>query len=418
MNVINPGDIKINFIRIYNKDGKFVDVSRLFLGITLYEDIMSAFKSGTIILSDSTSLNTMLPFLGEETLEISFETPAHEGDEFKYRGVFHIYKIASMENFKTKNAVIELKFISIDGYIDMNTKLSQTFRGEVSSIVTKLLKTKQFLNTQQQAIVEGTTTNVTYTSNFWTPSQNIFYLTGEAYNSYKNPNYVFFENKDGFTFVSMDTLYRQTPTIEFIRDERNRDSAPGGKTTPNTESQYKRILDMSTKNMYDYIDRLQTGMYGSALYTYDVETKKLRFLQRNASYDYNKGNQLNEVSTAGMGLSFIPTAKLLSDITHKSLYPNTVIQPFDKSLHRAAMLKRSEGFKTTIRVFGRANYKVGDIIELKVYANQEINDKTPDSELLDPLLSGKYLISALSHEISVESHYCNMELVRDSYQKI
>lgn len=378
---------------------------------------MSAFKSGSIILSDSMSLNTMLPFLGEETLDISFETPAHEGDEFKYRGLFHIYKIASIENFNTKNAIIELKFISIDGYIDMNTKLSQTFRGEVSSIVTKLLKTRQFLNTQQEAIVESTTTNVTYTSNFWTPSQNIFYLTGQAYNAYKNPNYVFFENKDGFTFVSMDTLYTQAPTIEFIRDEKNRDQVTGGKTTPNTESQYARILDMSTKNMYDYIDRLQTGMYGSALYTYDVHTKKLRFLQRNASYDF-KGNQLNEVSTNETGLSFLPTAKLLTDITHKGLYPNTSAQPFDKTLRRAAMLKRSDSFKTTIRVFGRANYKVGDVIDLKVYANQEINDKTPDTELLDPLLSGKYLISSLAHEISVESHYCNMELIRDSYQKV
>lgn len=417
MNIINPGDIKINRIRIYNKDGKFVDVSRMFVSIALYEDIMSAFVTGSIFLSDSISLNTMLPFLGEEMLELSFETPMHEGDEFKYNGLFHIYKIEAIENFKTKSAITELKFVSVDGFVDMNTKISQTFRGEVSTIVNKLLKTKGFINTQKQAIVEKTTTNITYTSNFWTPSQNLFYLAGEAYNSYTNPNYVFFENKDGFTFVSMDTLYLQTPTIEFIRDERNRDSASGGKTVPNTETQYKRILDMSTKNMYDYIDRLQTGMYGSALYTYDVETKKLRFLQRNASYDF-KGNKLNQESANQLGLSFLPTAKLMTDITHKSLYPNTVLSPFDKSIRRAAMLKRSEAFRTSIRVFGRANYKVGDVIDLKIYANQEVNDKTPDTELLDPLMSGKYLISSLSHEISVESHYCNMELIRDSYQKI
>jgi hypothetical protein len=417
VNVLNPGDIKINYVRIYNKTGEFVDVSRMFVNITLYEDIMSAFKSGSILLTDSLSLNSMLPFVGEEILDISFETPMHEGDAFKYTGKFHIYKISAIENFKTKNAIIELQLISIDGFVDMNTKLSQTFRGEPSVLVTKLLKTAQGLNTQAQTIIEKTASNIAYTSNYWTPSQNIFYIAGESYNDYSNPNFLFFENKDGFTFVSLDTLYAQQSVIEFIRDEKNREQTIDGHSVPNTEDQYARILDMSTKTMYDYIDRLQTGMYGSATYTYDVETKKLRFLQRNAAYDF-KSNKLNDVSGNELGLTFLPTAKLFTDIGHKSLYSNTVAQPFDKKIRRSALLKRADSFKTNIKVFGRANYKVGDIVSLKVYANKEVSEKTPDGELIDPLMSGRYLISALSHEISSEAHFCNMELIRDSYQKV
>lgn len=416
MSIVNAGDVKVTYLRVYNGDGKFVNIRDIFVKLTIYEDIMSCFTSGEIILTDSSSLQSLLPFVGEERLDISFETPGHEGDAFKFTGSFHIYKISAIENFKTKNATMVLNFISIDGFVDMNTRISQTFRGEVSETVTKLLTSNQYLNTSKLPIVEKTTTNLTHTSNFWTPSQNIFYLAGEAYNSNKNPNYVFYENRDGFNFVSMDALYEQRPMIEFIKDEKNRDNDSQGKSTPSTGEEYRRVLDMSTQNFYDYIDRLQTGMYGSAMYHYDVETRRMRFMQRNAKYDY-VSNTLNEKPSINQGTVFLPISKLMTTINHRSLYPNTVPSPFDKDMRRAALLKRSDAFRTAIRVFGRANYKVGDVIDLKIYANQEITEKTPVDQLLDPLLSGKYLISTLAHEITAEAHYCNIELIRDSYKK-
>ena len=416
MNVINPGDIKINYIRIFNNSGKFVDVSRMFVSINIYEDIMSAFVTGSIILSDSIALNALLPFIGEESMEIDFETPAHTGDEFRYVKKFHIYKIESVENLKLKNAIIELKFMSLDAFVDMNTKISQTFRGSASDIVKKLLTSNEYLNTKNNIIVEDTTTNCAYTSNFWTPSQNIFYIAGEAYNIRKNPNFIFYENRDGFTFVSFDALYEQQPIIEFIRDEKMRESSTDGKSVPDPTNVYKRVLDMSTKGFYDYIERLDIGMYGSSQYVYDVETRKLRFLQRNANLDF-KANTLNAESAIQTNTLFLPRAKMMTDIVHRSLYPNSAPNPSDKKMRRSALLKRAESFKTNIRVFGRACYKVGDVVDLKVYSNEQVTGRTNIDKMYDPMFTGKYLISALSHEISSDAHYCNLELIRDSYQK-
>jgi predicted DNA-binding ArsR family transcriptional regulator len=162
VNVINPGDIKVNYIRILNGSGKFIDVSKIFVSLTIYEDIMSAFVTGSIILSDSIAINTLLPFLGEEVIEINYETPAHTGDEFKYTKTFHIYKIESIENFKQKNAIIELMFMSIDAFVDMNTKISQTFRGSVSDIAKKLLsKPRAIVHTQ---VIFGPLRKISFTS--------------------------------------------------------------------------------------------------------------------------------------------------------------------------------------------------------------------------------------------------------------
>lgn len=416
MKVVNPGDVAIIALRIYNGKGKYVDLKSIFAKLTMFEDIMSCFTSGELVITDSTSLQSLLPFIGEERLDIEYETPGHEGDQFKFAGAFHVYKIASIESVVTKSANIVLNFISIDGFVDMNTRISQTFKGEASQTVLKLLSEKQYLGTMKTPILERSTTNSIHTSNFWTPSQNIFYLAGKAYNQKTNPNYVFYENRDGFNFVSIDTLYEQPPIIEFISDEKNRDNNNQGDSTPNTGEAYRRILDMSTRDFYDYIERIQTGMYGSAMYHYDVQTRRLRFMQRNAKYDY-KANTLNEMPSINQATMFLPVSKLMTNIGHKSLYPDTVQTPFDKDMRRTALLMRANSFKTSIRVFGRANYKVGDVVDLKIYSNQEISSKTTVDQLLDPLLSGKYLISTLSHEITSESHYCNLELIRDSYSK-
>lgn len=416
MKILNPGDIKINFIKIYNGIDKFVDVSKLFLSLNLYEDIMSAFVTGKIVLSDSSSLNALLPFIGEETIEISFETPGYDGDDFKFKRLFHIYKIETLENINPKNAIIELVFVSIDGFVDMNTRISQTFKGSVSDTVRKLITSKQYLGSSREAIVEPTISNCIHTSNFWTPAQNIFFLAAEAYNNKNNPNYVFFENKDGFNFVSFDAMYDQRPVVELVRDEKSRQNTPDGDSLPDPQNDYLRVLDMSTKGLYDYIDRLETGMYGSAMYHYDVQTRRMRFMQRNSKTDF-KSSSLNELSSINQPTTFIPMAKLLTKITHKGLYPNNVPGAPDKDMRRTSLLKRAESFKTNVRIFGRANYKVGDIIDLKVYLNEQVTEKTQVEKMFDPMLSGKYLVSALSHEISMDAHYCNMELIKDSYNK-
>lgn len=378
---------------------------------------MSPFVTGSITISDSISLNSLIPLAGEELIEIDFETPMHQGDQFKYKKSFHLYKMEANENFSMKNAVIQLMFISIDGFTDMNTRISQTFRGSVSDTVKKLLKTKRGLNTQQNIIVEDTQTFSVHTSNFWNPSQNIMYLAAQAYNSKNNPNFMFYENRDGFNFVSLDKLYEQPVKLDLIRDQKNRDQNDDGTTRPNAAADYNRVIDMSTHDFYDYIDRLETGMYGSSIYHYDVQTRKLNFLQRNNKLDF-KTKLLNENDSIIQPTIFLPQAKMLTKIIHRGLYPDAQFEAYDIDLRRMSLLKKAESFKTNIRIYGRANYKVGDIINLKVYANKPTTEKTTDKEMFDPMFTGKYLVSALSHDISNAAHYCNIELIRDSYSKV
>lgn len=416
MSLANAGDIQIKTVRLDNAYGKYVDLTKTFVVINIYEELMCPFMSGRIILSDSLSMNSVLPLVGEETLYIEFETPSHEGTAFKFSKRFYIYKMENNVNINPKNALLELMFVSIDGFVDMNTQISQTFRGSISSTVETILKERFALNSTSKLNIERTANNHIHTSNFWTPSQNIYYLTREAINIDGNPNFVFYENRDGLNFVSLDTLFNQAPTMEFIRDQKNRTLQPDGKMLADPSGDYARIVDMSSDNFYDYIDRLQSGMYGSAMYQYDVETRKLRYVIKSSIIDY-KSAKLNANSSMVSTAVSRPTAKMILDILHKDLYPASTQPPIDVHMKRMSLLKQFSAFKTNIRVFGRAAYKVGDKYSLKIYANKNADASTPDTDLLDKMLSGNYIATSLVHDISPNNHYCNIELSKDSFDK-
>lgn len=174
---------------------------------------------------------------------------------------------------------------------------------------------------------------------------------------------------------------------------------------------------MSTSNFFDYFDRVEAGMFGSSLYHYDIEAKKFSFLQRNHKLDYEKGSaSMNLQSSIKNPLLFDPKAKMFTKIVHKNAHTNSVPEPLDSDNKRVSLLKKSESFKTNIRVFGRADYKIGDFVNLNIYKNAATSSSDSEKDLYDPLLSGNYLISALSHEITNKTHFCNMELIRDSYE--
>lgn len=250
-----PGSCNIHSASIINAKGEQIDVTKLIIQIDLYEDIMSPFVSGSVTLSDANSMAEALPLIGEELFVLDIETPYLTERESKFsrtKKQFFIYKMASRENATLKNVLYTLHFVSIEAFIDVNTKISQTFRGNISDIVTKLIKQSPGLGTSKEAIIERSTNNEIFTSNFWTPTQSIYYLTGRANNVINNPSFVFFENNEGFIFMSLDTLLSAQPTTSFVKSQKMREA----KGSFSNDEEYEKILDMSTPVMYDYFERL------------------------------------------------------------------------------------------------------------------------------------------------------------------
>jgi len=413
-NRIEAGAIKVDGVTVINSRGKGINLKNIMVSLEIFEDIMSPFITGRLTISDANSLAESLPFMGEELLILDLETPHPDGSAVwnkKRNQVFHIYKMEGNEAITAKNNVISLCFVSIEAFTDVNSRISQTFRGRISDTVRTLLRTDPGLNTSKNAVIEETANNNIHTSNFWTPTQNIYHLVGDAISTEGYPSYTFFENNEGFVFASLQSLYKLPTMAKFFRHPKTR--RPG--ESKNIEEDWGTVLDMSTPVFYDYFDRVESGFYGGTAYRYDIETKRLDYQNLIASKDLARAPTLNpNKGFDSERLQFRPEANLHMSVIHRNIYQNSPQLSVTHFLERTALLKQLSAFTTNIQVFGRMDYSVGRPIEMTAYKNSKTNETDSSEEIIDQMLTGKYLITALTHTITRESHLCNMEISKDS----
>lgn len=415
--LIEPGSIKIDNAVIINSEGAGVNVKRLVVSVEIYEDIFSAFITGKIVLSDAIDLSSILPLKGEELLILELTTPGFDEEIFKRRVVFSLYKLENSVNAALRNVVHVISFMSLDAAMDMNKKVSKTFRGRVSDTVKLILEDERYLASNKELLIEPTQNEFIHTSNFWTPSKNLFYLAEHSLNDLGNPSYLFFEQAEGFMFASLDKLYGMTPVNTFIRDQQTRESTGEER---NFDAEYGKVLELAKPNLYDYVDRLTSGLYGSTHYFFDVEAKKIHYNTKESYKEYTKNRaRLNEhfpVDPNAEKFPFRPDANIMVDVQQRNSYNGSPVLPIEMNQKRAAILNQARFNTVSIQVFGRFDYTVGRTADLVVYADkQHTADNADPSDIYDKILTGRYLITSLCHVITQEKHVCNMELSKDTY---
>lgn len=411
--VITAGAIKVDNITLVNNLGFGINLKNQMVGITIHEDMMTPFITGKVFISDSNSIAEMLPLIGEEMLIIDMETPyKNDGvtpETFKRHLNCFVYKMEGNEDINISNRLVGLCFISIEGFTDVNTRISHTYKGKISDIANKILKSEPGLKTPKDAIIEETVNDEIFTSNFWSPAQCLYYLSSKALNKQNQPNYVFFENNEGFVFSSLNSLYANNAFASFFKHSKAR--KPGD--TRNIDEDYSTVIDMSTPIFFDYYEKIQSGFYGSSIYHYDVQTKRLNYRNFLTKRDI-KTNRLNDNYPFSSNLQFRPESSLSLSVIHKSSYNDSPTLTIDHTVRRMAHLSQLSAFTTNIQVFGRFDYAVGKAVYLTVYKNSSTSATDTDDELIDEMLTGKYLITAITHEITTKNHLCNLELSKDS----
>lgn len=408
------GDVRIEDVTIISSQGLAQNIQPQIVGIEIYEDIFSTFITGKLFVRDSQDLQNFLPLIGEETLRLRVITPSLPDDQ-AYIGEYAIYKMDNKGKTSQREVVYCLHFISKDAIVDLNKNISRAYGGKVSDIVKTLIENKYGLESKKKANIEETKNVTKFVSNWWSPVQSIQYACDTAINQNDSPSYVFFENKFGLNFVSLETLFSGSPIKQrFISDNYTREvSDASGAASRDIEKDYQRILDLDASMGFDYMERLRSGMFGSELITFDVLTKQYVHVGYNATEDFKKSKHANEYP---LWSDNVP-ARQKAVIIYGSKYYNN-FEDFDdvtntRSIQkRKSLLAQAEGHKVNITVFGRTDYSAGQRIYLSVPKATQIK-KTDDPE--DKILSGNYLIGAICHLITTESHQCTMELIKDSY---
>jgi hypothetical protein len=406
------GDVSIDKVRIITAKGFYQDVGAQVINVQFYEDLFSPFITGSLILKDSLDLVNLFPFIGEEYLELEISTPTLQKNNIK--GRYYIYKMTNREMVGDKSVVYQLHFISVEGLVDLNKKTSRVFGDKISKLVEPFIKDKTFgLESEKKVFVEETLNNTKYISNYWTPVQNILYLADTAINQNKTPNYVFFENRDGFYFISLESLYTNATFQSFVYDKYTRDDRPGGGSVRNPEKDYKRILEISIPTGFDYMDRIRSGMLASRQVSYDVIKKTYTAKNYNMFQRFDQQKHLNKYAINSDRAIFRSNSRI---INFPKMYSNFNgfgdVTNAKSNQERISTLKLAESNKLNITVPGRCDYTVGQKINLDLKRIEPLS-KT-DSDTTDKMFSGNYIIAAINHYVDREKHECHMEVIKES----
>ena len=434
------GEYEIEEIRLFSSSGNIIPLNGLMMSLSIFENIFSPTMSGQIVLLDTNSIVLNLPIIGQEYLSFRIKT-ASLGNEstgiIDYtENVFSIYKIDKRIMGDGAEAIV-LHFASPEMLRNSRTRVSKSYTNSIDKIVIDVLQNERYINSKKDLFIEGTVGVRKLIAPSSLPFTFIQKLASEAISTeHGSPYFMFFENKDGIHFRSLDSLYSQPVSAEyntgkFFHQENS------GTVVKDILEEYSRPIGHQIVQANDMLSNVRGGLLGSNLITHDIykknyNTKSFRYfknfpdhsrLSDNPIYNTNVidefGNTVDNFTNANIHLH--PTSKVeesdaqhYTDVTTTPYSPNRIENSL---LHRQAkFLELKKGLSLIVEVHGMTNMAIGQTINFEMLVVGETHGKSK----ADPYYSGKYLITQLKHqfdEVPQKYHTIAMTIVKDGYSQ-
>lgn len=416
------GQYTLDSIDVLQPNGKAIDIKQQLVQLTLYEDIFSHFQSGNLVITDTYDLPNLFLNAGVDLLRVKVYTPSID-QKFYINKLFHIYKIDERVETGNRKLSYIVHFITVDSLIDSTRRISKTYKDTPTNIIHNMLVDE--LNTTTPYIISNTKNTIEYTSNLWSPTQNISYAVEHALGEDGLPSFMFYENRAGFQFKQLtDFANKSFPLLQsFSSDDHNSDVSSGdtadiGNKIKNLNRDYREILDLDQPLYYDYYKDQRTGMLNNRLQYYDLVTKTRIDKTFDMNMDSHSRLNPNRFYTRDTITNSYNNDGVISMHSqgHYGLYTGTtdVTNNVYKQM-RLSLLRQFQQHMIRITVFGRTDYTVGSKVYVSSNKMRQFSKSSTEQEIADNYISGNYIISALHHRFSRDGkHECRMELITDS----
>ena len=448
------------------KTGQRVNLSNATTSIEYFEDILVPSVSMKLEVRSTVNIVSELMITGGEMVAIEAETGS---GKFKFGKVdgsgniepghneLYVYKISSMDS-QRQASKFTMHLVSIEYLKNETTRCKKRYGKDgdkpllLSDIVDELLIDQDLLDSNKEIFTEPTSNTYSFMGNMRKPFYTIQWLcpkslTGTIPQEGKGEDgtdgstnakakgtsgYLFYENKAGFNFRSIDGLVSSTQEYAKKADGKLVNYEIHGTDEPyewrgmgaidsNKFSANRQILNYVVEKNTDIRKALITGMYINQTQYLNVLTHEMSF------YTYNLADEISDKKLASGTIPKIPFINDLDKSVSRFMFrisdhgvtgqgedgleptggKNAERTDIAKSLARYNLLFTQS---LNISIPMNVNMKVGDIIVCKF---PRLNDG--EAKEHDPNLSGKYLIRALRHHFEPNVNATYLKLIRDSY---
>jgi hypothetical protein len=409
-----PGQVYLHEVRVESYSGFVIDIGPQVSDISITEDLFDNFVQATVTITDTLNLAKNVPFIGNETIIISFNTPSRK--KVVYR--FKVYKISPRVSPNGPGtSLYTLYLISAEYLTSLSVQFSRSFSGiKHSEMAESIYRSYLIDSTNPKKFFAGSTLGIhNFAFPYMHPSQALNLLAKKSVYG-RDPslcNMIFYENQKGFFFLPVNYWA--------IEKFKNYVAATYRYFPPNVSFAGKTIdEDLSRMEGYDVGTSANTarniaeGIYSSTTVQYDITTKKLSKKLHSYNYDFYKSPHsskhgvipdVNEnFSENYNSIRFYPPIA-----SSKYGYPNaiddtTIYNTYD----RVSQIIGANQFSISFVAPGDSKRKIGEPIQI------HIQSKEPKSTEDDPHLSGRYIISKLVHNIQGDTYKILVTAIKDS----
>ncbi len=407
---------------IETKDG-FKDLTQSVSTVEYSEDITSPVTYVKLAVINTGGILSRLKLRGGERVRLILEQSATKAkftlDE--NNNTYYIYNIANSTTESTKE-FFTVELVPAEVFVNETTKVFRRYDATLDQTVSKILKEELQTTRYNSSNIEKTTNKYSFMGNARKPFTVLTWLCpkgipqverGKSGTTQGTAGFLFFENKDGYNFKSVDSLFDRNREPKETYTYRETTSGPA-----DLRVNFKITSTPVFRKNVNVLDNLRIGMYSSVNYFFDTNTRKFYSNVYKLSESYNLMNHAGNDDPPQIpnGLQDSPSRLMVKMLDSGQMDKSGKLQAADKRMEYQAQsvtrynLLFSQSLNITVPL--NLNLTVGDVINVEF---GEITKEEDKKGLKDKSKSGKYIISKLKHVFGDNKGLTGLELVRDSY---
>lgn len=398
-----------------NMYGEELDIHRIVESISIYESIFHETIFGHILLNDNIGFAERQGIVGQGLESFTISVHSRKGIETSsnFEKTFRInsYHDADYKGDGKKGVTAIMDIVSPMLMKNNKTKISRSFNSMTASeivdyVAYEIMDFGDGLWDNLQTNVESINVKNIVVPN-WSPFKLMNFLCKNSVSTENSSNYMFFENNTGFHFTTIDELKSKDVSVNIKISQVQKDSlvtqTDGGITSvSNVAEKYQE-----TKR-FNHSESMINGLYGGKLFTHNILKKEYNTYE--AMYDSD------EFEMGWAGLDGAGQIGKKSD-SHLGFMPDEYIYNIhdkkDKShfIHRDMKMAELRTNIVKFNIPGNSSIWAGDIINID--KESQLNEA---GEELDQLMSGRWLVTAIHHQIAGDGYFMTLECMKDSFE--
>lgn len=425
-----PKDYNLIAINMLSAGLPSMDLKATMVEISYFEDLYSNVVTGQLMVTDAMGIIEKMGMHGNEYIRLAFGKD--DNPNIKIDKLFRVYKISSRQKTTGFDSeVYTIHFCSDEFMLSEQYKISKSYdEKKISFIINDILKTYLKVPSSKKIIIEETQGIHNFIIPNFKPFEAINWLATYAQpqdHGSVGADMMFFENKEGFVFASLQSLFNKKPYFSYEYRPKN---IPISEYQGQTAKEVFNILAYEITNSFNTTHGISNGMFANRLLTMDPLLRRYE----KTDFDYTKyhsssttlndspiinnlqnrfGHALNETSESCYKLSF--TNKNQKKVDYIASKPKAVVNDmFVETFlsQRKAQLSLANYTRMKFYIGGDPNVSVGMTINFNMLTQEPGTLEDPKSP--DKLYSGKYLVTAVRHMIQSGGYSTIIEAIKDS----